>query len=106
MWCVEVGGEPVEPRVCIAGEIVRGGMDDLQRCRPHQFCLLEVYYAKGGASIRAYIHAHMAALARGLGSIRAEEPSPQRAGVEGFGWSSEGTPTNAPLFRSAEYSDW
>jgi len=98
MWCVEVGGKPVEPRVCIDGEIVRGGTDTLQRLRPHQLYLLEVYYAKGGASIRAYTHEHMEALARGLGSIRAEEPSPQRAGVAGLGWSSERTAIAAPLF--------
>jgi len=98
MWCVEVAGQPLEPDVCIDGELVLGGMDNLQKMRPHQLYLLEVYYAKGGASIRACTHEYMEALARGSGSILAVEPTPQRAGVEGLGWSSGRSGASSSLF--------
>jgi hypothetical protein len=86
-WCIEFRGNPVEPAVCIDGWLEWGGLDLLQQLGPDQLHLLEVYESNGRI-IRAYTHDYVETLARGAGGVQSAEPTPQREGVEGLGWSS------------------
>ena len=95
-WCIELGGRPVEPAVCIDGWLEWGGLDLLQQMGPEQLHLLEVYESNGRI-IRAYTHDYVESLARGAGGVQSAEPTPQREGVEGLGWSSSRAGLQASL---------
>lgn len=86
-WCVEVKGRAIEPNVCIDGVPAWGGLDELQKIRPHELYLVEVYGLTGG-TIRAFTHAYIEAMARAEEGVLADEPAAQRAGVDGLGWSN------------------
>jgi len=93
-WCVDAGGEPLEAVVCIDGEVMMGGLDDLQRYRPHELYMVEVYGVRG-TSVRAYTYAFMEELARSGVELMGAEPEAQRAGVDGVGWQTRGPEPSA-----------
>ena len=95
-WCIEAGGNAIEPQVCVDGWLEWGGLDVLQQMGPHDLHLLEVYGTRGRI-IRAYTHAYMETLARGVDGVTTDEPAPQREGVEGLGWSTPRSGAQAPL---------
>jgi len=82
-WCVDYRGSPVEPRVCIDGELAWGGIDELSDLRPHELHMVEVY-GTSALVIRAYTHAYMEEMARGPTLLLGEEPG----GSDGLGWRS------------------
>ena len=88
-WCVSVGGRPMESVVCIDGELAPGGLDDLQRYRPHELRLLEVW-GTDGLTVRAYTHAFIEEMARDTYALLPAEPDARRAGTEGQGWATRG----------------
>ena len=76
----------MESVVCIDGELAPGGLDDLQRYRPHELRLLEVW-GSDGLTVRAYTHAFIEEMARDTYALLpAERDAPALYGEKNAYW--------------------